>query len=197
MAATQYGEHVTYTTVWSLAHRPPARPSRGSQDAHQALGDAVALGDAAGQILLGLAGVASGGVLQVDVGPSRFLGAALGVHAQGRGRLLGPLAELGEGNPLVPKEGLHASGVVEAQQVLLEDHAVEHRQTPDDTTLVDRLEARHRHPPCSTRYPMKSVPGPIAVCFPQFTPTEGKGPALPARHRPVPQKARYSQASAA
>lgn len=29
-----------------------------------------------------------------------------------------------------------------AQQVSLEDHAVEHRQTPDDTTLVDGLEAR-------------------------------------------------------
>jgi hypothetical protein len=66
----------------------------GAQHAHQTLGDAVALRDPAGQVFLGLAGVAGGVVLEIDDRPASLVGDVMGMLAQGVGGLFGPGPEL-------------------------------------------------------------------------------------------------------
>ncbi len=114
-----------------------------SQYAHEALGDPVVLRDRSCEVLFGLAGMSGGRPLQVDAWPPGLLRAVLSVLTQGIGRGLGPLAELGERNPLVPQERLDATGVVEAQEVALEDHPVEHGQAPGDAAPMYIFECAH------------------------------------------------------
>ena len=174
------------------------------QHAHQPLGDAIALGDPPSQVLLGLARATGGGVLQVHEGTPRRLRRALSVHAQRLGRGLGPHRELGEGVAQVPQQDAHAPGVVEAHEVTLEDHPVEHRQAADHPAAVYRLKALHRRPsatlasesqecardarrPSNERFSFRTDTWAQGRLRRPGTDLSSTGPASPRRLRPLPQ----------
>ena len=164
-----------------------ARLHRADQ-AHDAFGDPVTLGDVLGQVVLLLDAVAGLDVVEGDHRTTGVGDQLAGVVGDALGGALGVVGEVGERHALGPQEAPGPVLLVERAQVALEDHAVEHRQAPGDALAVEILERPHGQPPCSSSNQHIEC---AAVAPVEHWPLlahhrpEGIGPALPARHRPV------------
>ena len=121
------------------------RPARldHADDTHHPFGHAVAGGDGPGQVLLLLGAGPGAGVVEVDVGPARVGGEALGVVGDLLGGGLGIGGELLQRIALLPQQRRDGPRREQAREVALEDHPVEHRQGPYDAISVEFLEVAH------------------------------------------------------
>ena len=137
----------------ALAHLERHAGLDRADEAHDALGDPVTFGDRASELLLLLDAVAGLHVIEGDDRPSRLGGQAPGVVGDPLRRRLGIGGEVLQRHALAPQEAAHVVLLVEAREIPLEDHPVEHRQAPGDPAPMKILERAHGHPrpPSTTR----------------------------------------------
>lgn len=115
------------------------------EDTYQSLFDPISLRDGAGQVLFGLTVAARHRAGQIQRRAARLGRDALGVVDHGLGGLAGVSGEVGERRPLAPQERTSPAGLVQARQVALENHPVEHGQAAGKPPPVHVLERSHPH----------------------------------------------------
>ena len=116
------------------------------------LGDPVALGDRLGQLVFVLGAVAGLHMIEGDH-RSPLIGHQLpGVVGDPLGRGLRVGGEVLQRHALGPQEAAGAVLLVQAAEMTLEDHPVEHRQAAGDPVPVNILEHTHGAPPRQQRH---------------------------------------------
>jgi hypothetical protein len=192
-AGTLTPEDLEASAGQALAHLEAHAWFDGRDEAHDALAQSVAFGDRLGQVVFVLGAATGPHVVEGDDGaPGRGdQGAAvvgdLGGGGLGRGR------EVLERHPLGPQVATRAVLFEQGGQMSLEDHPVVHGQRAGDLPLVKLLERAHgdllENPSRGSarqvwihRHGRRQRAG--WARGHRFTRT---GPALPARHRLVPE----------